>query len=143
MNKSIFTLSVLALLTSAGCVSGTSGGPGAVDSTKQPVIGQADETFHLLMPETVMRQGETKTVSITIKRALNFNEDVEITFAKLPKGLSIDDSSPVIKHGDTEARITLTAKDDAGLGDFSFQVTGTPTTGSDAKNNFKVTITKK
>lgn len=142
MNKSLFSLSVLGILAFSGCRSGTAGGPGAVDVNNQPMVGQADQTFRLVMPETVMRQGETKSVSIEIKRSLNFDEDVALQFAALPQGLSMDISNPVIGRGETEARITLTAKEDASLGDFSLQVTGHPTTGSDATNSFKVTITK-
>jgi hypothetical protein len=142
MNKSLLTFGLLTLVALSGCRSGTAGGPGAVDQNNQPMVGQADQTFKLLMPETVMRQGETKSVSITIERSLNFSEDVALAFAELPQGLSMDISNPVINRGDSEARITLTAAPDASLGDFSFQVTGTPTNGSNATNSFRVTITK-
>src|SRR4051812_31696106 len=104
MKNSIMNWSLASILVLAGCASGASGGPGAVDMNKQPIVGQADETFQLSAAEAVLRQGETKSVSITIKRALNFEEDVTLRFAELPKGLTMDNATPRIKHGDSEAR---------------------------------------
>ncbi|HYV34951.1 MAG TPA: hypothetical protein VE988_04550, partial [Gemmataceae bacterium] len=110
-----------------------------------PVLGQADDTFTLSVPTlaTTLKQGETKTASIGIKRGKNFDGDVTIKFAETPKGLAIDPTSPVIKHGDTEAKITLKAAEDAALGDFTIKLTGHPTKGADAANEFKVTVQKK
>lgn len=141
--NTFMTWSLAGVLALVGCKSGTAGGPGATNAGTQPLMGQADETFRLVMPEAVLRQGETKSIAITIKRALNFNEDVKLEFGDLPQGLSLDDRSPVINHGDTEARLLLTAADDASLGDFSIKVTGRPTNGSDSTNELKVTVTTK
>lgn len=126
----------------SGCAMGTSGGPGT-ETRQQPIVGQADDTFRLSTPQTVIRQGETRSVSFTIKRAINFNEDVTLQLGDLPKGLSVDDASPRIKHGDSEAHFALTAADDASLGDFSLKVTGHPTKGSDATNEYDITVNRK
>jgi hypothetical protein len=132
------------MLAFAGCATGTSGGPGTPDSGRQqPIVGAADDTFQLTRGEAILRQGETKSVSIYIKRARNFDEDVTLKFSDLPKGVSIDNTSPLIKHGDAEARFTLTATDDASLGDFSLQVTGHPEKGRDATNSLNITVSKK
>src|SRR4051812_44745360 len=143
MNLSLTAWSLVGMLTFVGCATGTSGGPGAMESDRNPIVGQADETFQLSMTETILRQGETKSISITIKRALNFEEDVTLRFPDLPKGLSIDKANPLIRHGDVEARFALTATDDAALGDFSLKVTGHPTKGTDATNKFNVTVNQK
>ena len=135
---------LLAGLLGTGCAMGTSGGPGASDAgSRKPLVGQADETFRLTRGEAVLRQGETKSVTIAIKRALNFEEDVTLALSDLPKGLSVDNLAPVIKHGDTEARFVLTASEDASVGDFSLKVTGHPTRGSDATNELNITVSKK
>src|SRR5258708_2414014 len=119
MKHSLGAWSLAGMLAVTGCATGTSGGPGTPDSGReQPIVGQADDTFQLAKGETILRQGETKSVSIVIKRARNFDEDVTLKFSDLPKGLSVDNSFPRIKHGDSEARFTLTATDDAALGDF-------------------------
>ena len=57
--------------------------------------------------------------------------------------MTIDSANPVIKHGDTEAKLTFKAADDAALGDFTVKVTGHPTKGADASNEIKITVAKK
>ena len=116
----------------AGCPDrlreGTSGGPGVTNPPRRnPLYGQADNTFNLSVPRlsTSLKQGETKEVSIGIKRGKNFQEDVTLKFADGPQGVTLDPASPVIKHGDTEAKVTLKAAADASLGDFTVKVTGT------------------
>jgi hypothetical protein len=133
-------LSLVALVAVVGCNMGSSGGPGASDSSKEHYVGKPDESFTLGMVQTTIRQGETKSVSIPIKRTLNFDEDVRLSFGEMPKGISVDDSHPRIKHGETEARFSLTAEDEAALGDFSLKVTGEPTHGGEAVNDFKITV---
>jgi hypothetical protein len=131
---------LLALFFFGGCQSGTAGGPGASDPARKPLLRDADETFTLGVTQTTIRQGESHAVSIPIKRNLNFGEDVSLSFGDFPKGLAVDNPNPVIKHGDTEARFTLTAADDASLGDFSLKVTGHPTRGTDGASDFKIAV---
>jgi hypothetical protein len=132
---------MLAALT--GCSQGTPGGPGTAE--KKPAFGQADDTFHLSVPvlSSSVQQGEQTEATVGIKRAKNFDEDVALTFADVPKGVTVEPASPVIKHGDTDAKITFKAGDEAPLGDFKVNVTGHPTKGSDAQIAFKLTIAAK
>ncbi len=104
-----------------------------------------EETFTLSVPtfSTSVKQGETKAVSIGINRDKSFDQDVTLKFADLPKGVTLDPVSPVIKHGDTEAKLKLTSVDDAPLGDFTIKVTGHPTKGADASHDFKISVDKK
>ena len=152
-------LVAMALVALNGCTQGTPGGPGAVNTpsttpnktttttttVQKPVLGQAEETFNLSVPSlsTGMKQGETKAASISLSRGKNFDEDVTLKFDDLPKGITIDPDSPVIKHGEKEAKITFQAADDAALGDFTIKVTGHPTKGADAKTEFKLTVAEK
>jgi uncharacterized membrane protein len=103
------------------------------------------ETFTVSVPtySTSVKQGETKAVAISIKREKNFDEDVTLKFADLPKGVTLDPASPVIKHGDTEAKLMLKSENDASLGDFAIKVTGHPTKGADASSDFNITVAKK
>ncbi len=141
----------LALVAFTGCGDrGTSGGPGATDSgTKQPLIGQVDDTFNLSVPSslpfesTTVKQGGAAQVVVGIKRGKNFDQDVTIKFDGLPSGVTLDPASADIKRGETEAKFTLKATDVAALGDFTVKVTGHPAKGGDAKNEFKVTVEKK
>jgi len=118
---------------------------GNTTSTDKPLIGQKEETFTLSVPtlSTHIKQGETKTVSISAKKGKNFDEDVTLKFGDLPKGVTVDPASPAIKHGDTKADVTVHAADDAAVGDFTVKVTGHPSKGADATDEMKITVSKK
>jgi hypothetical protein len=142
--KSLFTgLAIMALAALAGCEQGTPGGPGTTE--KKPVYGQADDTFNLSVPvlTSSVQQGEQTEATLGIKRAKNFDEDVALKFADVPKGVTVEPADPVIKRGDTDAKITFKVEDEAPLGDFKVNVTGHPTKGTDAQIEFKLTIAAK
>ena len=142
--KSLFTgLAMMTLVALTGCSQGTPGGPGTTE--KKPAYGQTDDTFNLSVPvlSSSLQQGEQTEATVGIKRAKNFDEDVALTFADVPKGVTVEPASPVIKHGDTDAKITFKAGDEAPLGDFKVKVTGHPTKGGDAQIEFKLTIAAK
>lgn len=146
MKRSVTGFVVMAVVAVAGCNNSTPGGPGAVDAgAKKPLYGQATETFDLSVPSlsTALKQGDAKECSIGIKRGKNFGETVTLTFVELPKGVTIEPASPVIRHGDTDAKFTLKAGDAAPTGDFVVKVTGHPTKGGDATSDFKVTVAQK
>jgi len=146
MKTSFAVLLALALVTLTGCNQGTPGGSGVTNPPqKQPAYGEAEKTFTLSVPRmsTTLHQGETKEVAIGIERGKNFEGDVTLNFADGPEGVTIESASPIIKHGDTAAKVTLKATADASLGDFTVKVTGHPTKGPDATNEFKITVAKK
>jgi hypothetical protein len=144
MKRSFTCLLAVALVALVGCGGkDTACGPGASNATgKQPLYGQAENTFNLTAPSTSLKQGETKAVSISIKRGTNFQEDVTLKFADVPQGVTLDPVSPVIKHGETETKVTLKAAADASLGDFTIKVIGHPTKGADSSHEFKITVAK-
>jgi hypothetical protein len=146
MKRTFTGLVLMALVAFTGCGKGTPGGPGASDpNAKKPLYGEANDTFNLSVPirSTSLKQGDTKEGSIGIKRGKNFEQDVALTFTDVPKGVTLNPESPVIKHGDTEAKFTLKAGDDAPPGDFTVKVTGHPTKGGDASNELKLTVAHK
>ena len=108
-------------------------------------IALTDDAFTLSVPAmaTRIKQSESRVVELGIKRGKNFGQDVAVKLDGLPKGVTADPSSPDIKAGQEEAKVTLRAADDAALGDFTVRVTGHPRTGADATNEFKLTIEKK
>lgn len=118
---------------------------GSNASNKFKINVDKKETFTVSVPtfSTTVKQGETKAVSISISRDKNFNEDVTLSFADLPKGVTMEPASPIIKHGDTEAKLMLKSEGDASLGDFTVKVTGHPVKGADASHDFKITVAKK
>jgi uncharacterized membrane protein len=148
MKRLLAGVLAVGLATLIGCDnSSTPGGPGAsgASSNKKPIIGQADDTFTLSMPtlSTSIKQGETKSVTIGVKRGKNLDEDVSLKFEALPKGVTVEPASPQIKHGESEAKVSLKAADDAALGDFKIRVTGHPTKGTDASSDLSITVNKK
>ena len=143
MKSSFAGLAVMTLAALTGCSQGTPGGPGTTG--KNPAYGQADNTFNLSVPvmSSSLQQGEQTEATVGIKRAKNFDEDVALEFADVPTGVTVEPASPVIKQGDTDAKITFKAGDEAPLGNFKVKVTGHPTKGSDAQIEFKLTIAAK
>jgi hypothetical protein len=147
MKTSFAGLLTSALIALSGCNQGSiPGGPGvATPRQRQPAYGEAEKTFNLSVPRlsTTLRQGETKEVAIGIERGKNFEGDVTFKFANGPQGVTVESASPVIKHGDTTAKVTLSATADASLGDFTVKVTGHPTEGPDSTSELKITVAKK
>jgi sporulation protein YlmC with PRC-barrel domain len=143
MKSFIAGLAMMTLAALVGCSQGTPGGPGTAET--QPTYGQADNTFNLSVPvmSSSLQQGEQTEATVGIKRAKNFDEDVALKFTNVPQGVTVEPANPVIKHGDTEAKITFQAGDEALLGDFKVNVTGHPTKGTDAQIEFKLTIDAK
>ena len=137
---------MIMLTVVSGCSQGTPGGPGTTDkSSKKPVIGQADDTFNLSVPvmSSSLQQGENSQATIGIKRAKNFDEDVALTFADVPRGVTIVPASPIIKHGDADVKITFHAENQSAVGEFKIRVTGHPAKGGDANVDFKLAISAK
>ncbi len=146
MNRTTAGILTMAMVALSGCNEAVPGGPGVTSpAQKPPAYGEADRTFNLTVPRmaTTIHQGETKEVTIGIERGKNFEEDVTLEFAEGPKGVELGSANPIILHGKTEAKVTLKATDDASLGDFTVKVTGHPTKGGNATNEFKVTVAKK
>ena len=146
MKRSSVGLLAMVMMAFFGCSQAVPGGPGVTKSSpRAPAYGEADNTFNLSVPHmsTTLHQGKSKEVAIGIERGKNFGEDVTLKLADGPRGVTLAVANPVILHGDTQAKVTLTATDDASLGDFTVKVTGHPTKGADATNELKITVAKK
>jgi hypothetical protein len=161
-------LMVAALTVLTGCNQATPGGGPTGVTANKPVVPPVDPTLKLDVPmvpradvssvprtddtfllkdvprmSTQLKQGETKQLAIGIAPGQNFDEEVTLKFTGLPKGVTFDPASPVIKRGEKETQLTIKVADDAPPEDFMVKMTGHPTKGADAKNEFKVTVAKK
>jgi uncharacterized membrane protein len=146
--KAFFSLLAAgSLIVSAGCADkGSPGGPGVTkDKTTQKTVGQAEETFSLKPPatSTTIKQGESKEITIGMKRGKNFSENVALSFNDLPKGVTIEPSKPTIDGGKDEVKVTVKADDNADIGDHVVKVSGHPSSGPDATNELKLKVEKK
>lgn len=146
-NELKFTLTATDAVTPGEYLVKLSGHPAnGVDSTNdfKLTVGKKD-TFTLSMPfwTTALKQGEAKAVVLSIKRDKKFDQDVTLKFDSLPKGVTMEPATAVIKNGETEAKFVMKAADDAALGDFTILATGHPAKGADATHDFKFSVAKK
>jgi len=137
-----------ALVALAGCGGGgTPGGPGANGDGGDggSRFGTADETFKIDVPflSTKVTQGESTTAEISLNRGTNFDEDVTLTFDKVPKGVTIKPDEAKISASEKGVTITIAAAAKAALGDFTVKVIGKPTKGADASHELKLTVNAK
>ena len=104
----------------------------------------ANDSFKLSLPRlSDLKQGETQTVSVEIKRNGTFDQDVSLNFGEMPQGISLDPSTPVIRRGQAATQVAVTAADDAALGNFVLRVTGHPGKGADASGDLRLTVVQK
>jgi len=135
-----------ASLSAAGCSDGAGkpGGPGATNaSAKQPLVGQIDDTFNLSTKSVNVKQDDASPATIGIKRGTNFAQDVTVSFTDLPKGVTAEPATPVIKNSSTEAKFNISASEDVLPGEYIVKVIGRPQTARDASNQFTLTVGKK
>src|SRR5262245_47136568 len=124
MHTRIIGLITLALVV--GCHDNSlPGGPGATE--KQPAVGQGENTFEITVPamETNIKQGETKAVTIALKRGKGFTGDVLIDVDELPQGITVSPMSVSMKESDSDkAKLEITAAKDAAVGHHKIIVWG-------------------
>src|SRR5256885_1603989 len=98
MKSTLAALTMAALIVLTGCNTGTPGGPGA-EKDKQKgttnTIKQGEDSFSLSVPmtSTHIKQGESKVVTVGIKRGKNFDQNVSLKFDDVPKGVTLDPAS--------------------------------------------------
>jgi hypothetical protein len=109
-----------------------------------PIAGDPENSFRLDAPNlaTTVKQGETKVVTIGIARSKNFDQDVTLMFEDVPTGVTIDPAEAMIKHGEKEVKLNISAAADAAVNDFTIKIIGHPATGPDATNKFNLTVSK-
>jgi uncharacterized membrane protein len=124
----------------------TPGGPGASGTnTKPSLVGSADNTFTLKTPtlNTDIKQGETKTVAISISRGKNFDQDVKLEIAGMPPGVKVTPASPELKASEEKVDISVEAAKDAALGEHVLTITGMPAReGAKAAAQLKINVKK-
>lgn len=119
----------------------TKGADAQVDF-KLKVAAKDGFTLSLPLLSTSIKQGESKEVKLGITRQKSFDHDVALMIGDLPKGVTMEPKDPIIKSGNAEETVTLTAAPDAALGDFTVKVIGHPTAGADTEGELKLSIVK-
>src|SRR4051794_30219282 len=104
---------IIGLAALAGCNSSPPGGNTTRSSathaaggtttttTTETGTGNKHETFTISAPTlaTHLKQGETETVKVSVKRGSAFHEDVTLKF-EAPKGLKVDPETLTVKASD-------------------------------------------
>ncbi len=102
------------------------------------------EGFKIAVPtfDTKVKQGEIKSVTISLERGDSFKQDVtlEITLSK-GQGITLDPTKVLVKVSDkSDVQLMITVPKDAALGEYKVSVTGTPTTGEPTSTKFNVKV---
>jgi len=118
------------------------GGSGAIEF-KLTVKNKAVYSFNVPLTSTAVQQGGSKEVAINVSHEAGFDEDVELKFEDLPPGVTVEPSTFTVKKGEGEAKVTVKATPEAGLGEKTIKVTGHSTKGIDSGALLKVTIEPK
>lgn len=128
----------LALAVLVGCNTSERGG-----KTSDQTPGK--ETFTVKAPttSTTIKQGDKKTVELTLNRGKDFKQDVALK-ADADTGITVD-LDPKTVHASDKATVnaTVTAAKDAAVGDHKVTVVATPEKGNATEVTFTVKVDKK
>ena len=102
------------------------------------------EGFKIGVPifDVSVKQGESETATIELKRGKNFKQDVTLEFKlSMDKGITLEPDKILVKASDQpEVQLTITADEEAAFGKYIVSVTGTPTTGEAALMEFNMKV---
>ena len=131
--KTAITIAItLVLATVYGCHSSSPRGGSVVKH----------EGFKVAVPTfvTMIKQGETQSVTISLKRGKYFKQDVTLQI-EASKGISVDPTSFIIKASDKpDVQLMIAAVQNAAIGEYSVSVMGIPKTGESTSTSFTVKV---
>jgi uncharacterized membrane protein len=130
MRNAITIVTALALTALFGCQSPRGGG-----------MSQG-EGFKIAVPtfDTQIKQGEMKTVTVSLHRGDSFKRDVDLEISP-SKGISVEPTEVLVKASDRpDVQIRIEAAKDAAIGEYRVYVKGTPKTGEATSVEFKVKV---
>jgi uncharacterized membrane protein len=139
MKKVIAITIVLTLVLAvvSGCKAKPKGGP------KGGSVGKG-EGFKIDVPnfDTKIKQGEFKSVTISLERGEFFKQDVTLEIKLVDgKGITFDPAKVLVKASDKpDVQLQVSAAKDAALSEYRVSVIGTPKTGEPASTEFNVKV---
>ena len=139
MKKIIAITIVLTLVLAAvsGCKDKPKGGP------EGGSVGKG-EGFKIDVPtfDTKVRQGETETVTISLKRGDYFKQDVTLEIKLVNgEGITFDPAKVLVKASDKpDVQLRVSAAKDAAISEYRVSVIGTPKIGEPASMEFNVKV---
>ena len=145
MKRTTLGLFLAGALAVVGCENKSPpGGPGAVKPDgSTPRVTTPENAFKVSVPSVDLKQGESKTVAVTITRGTNFDQDVKLEVAGPPQGVTVKFDDATLKAGAKEVHMTVDAANDAALGEHKVHLTATPARSGPATTaEFKVEVKK-
>jgi len=138
--KKVFAITIVLMLVLAGvsgCKQKPKGGP------EGGSVGKG-EGFKIDVPtfDTKIKQGEFKSVTISLERGDFFKQDVTLEFKLVEgKGITFDPAKVLVKASDKpDVQLQVSADKDAALSEYRVSVIGTPKTGEPASTEFNVKV---
>ncbi len=138
--KKVFAITIVLMLVLAGvsgCKQKPKGGP------EGGSVGKG-EGFKIDVPtfDTKIKQGEFKSVTISLERGDFFKQDVTLEFKLVEgKGITFDPAKVLVKASDKpDVQLQVSADKDAALSEYRVSVIGTPKTGEPASMEFNVKV---
>lgn len=145
MNRILCTVLAAGVMALVGCESKSPpGGPGAVkpDGTT-PRVGTPDNSFQIKLAGADLKQGESRTVPVSIVRGKNFDQDVKLAVANSPQGVTLKFDDSTLRASEKETNLVIQAGADAALGEHMVKVTATPARdGPGTSTDIKIEIRK-
>ena len=103
-----------------------------------------DVGFKIAVPtfNTVVKQGQTQNVTISLQRGDYFKQDVKLQIeTSTGIGISVEPTRVTIKASDKpDVQLRIAAAQNAALGEYGIRVTGTPETGEPTSTAFSVKV---
>jgi len=132
MKTTLMFMMTFAVLVVVGCGSPKGGGL------------STDEGFRLDTPffTTDIKQGDRKTVTVSVDRDKYFKQNVRLEAAATP-GISVDPTDVLVRADESaDVQFQITAPQDAALGEYIVRVKGIPETGQSTSTEIKVKVVR-
>jgi uncharacterized membrane protein len=145
MKRIVIGLLAAGAMALVGCENKSSpGGPGAVKPDgSTPHVGTPTNTFRVSIPSVDLKQGESKTITVSISRGTNFDQDVKLDVENPPQGVTFKFDDATLKASAKETHLTVDATKDAALGEHEVMVKATPAReGAATQTEVKVNVKK-
>ena len=128
----IMIVTALALTLIVGCESPRGGSMSGGEGFK---IGTPTFT-------TNIKQGETKSVTVTLNRGKYFKRDVTLEI-NASSGISVEPTQALIRGSDVpQVQLQITAAQDANFGEYKVYIKGTPESGETTSTEINVKVVK-
>jgi uncharacterized membrane protein len=113
---------------------------GGIVDNKSTTGGTDTFSIKASSKDVAIKQGESQTVKFSLNRGTTFKQNVKLE-AKVPKGISVDLTSPTVSASDpSDFSIVVAVDKDAPLGESTIKLTGTPDKGAATSVDFKVKV---